>query len=252
MIKPAQIPGSLLIIFSVLLSGCASWTGANSSKVAANRAALQLPSERFSPSVRGKDPDTPQPLATQRPSTTTTTPTERTGQTQRSTPAASVDSATGTDPLVVRGQQPNDARLDYNDNYSHQPLPVSGVATSPTRSSPNVAPAQYTQPYNGAPPNSSPGFEPPATYQPPAYGSPGFGPPGDVPGVVGYPDPTGNTGAEFQPGPSDIVGAQPYDGRLADLVVNVQEQQTGRFMFGVGVNLRRRTYRAGRDRRVQL
>ncbi len=33
-----------------------------------------------------------------------------------------------------------------------------------------------------------------------------------------------------------MLGPQPFTGRLADLIVNVREQQTGRFMFGVGVN----------------
>jgi len=43
-------------------------------------------------------------------------------------------------------------------------------------------------------------------------------------------------GPEFDVGPTDMTGPQPYTGRLADLIVNVREQQTGRFMFGVGVN----------------
>jgi outer membrane protein insertion porin family len=33
-----------------------------------------------------------------------------------------------------------------------------------------------------------------------------------------------------------MLGTQPYSGRYADLIVNVREQQTGRFMFGVGIN----------------
>ncbi|MEZ6117374.1 MAG: hypothetical protein R3C28_12470 [Pirellulaceae bacterium] len=36
--------------------------------------------------------------------------------------------------------------------------------------------------------------------------------------------------------PGGLIFDDPYNGRYADVVVNVQEQQTGRFMFGVGVN----------------
>ena len=234
MTNPAKMPGSLLLILSLALSGCASWTGANSNNLVADRAAVQLPSRQYRPNVRGQSVDASAAQRSTTPRAAVATPPRASVPT---TTSPKTDTATppNDDSIVVRGQQPDQSeRLDYNNSYGRGPLPVSGVAQPPARSASDVSPAQYSQPVS--PSVGAPGFQPPPTYQPPAYGSPGYGPPGDVPGTFGYADPTGNTGAEFQPGPSDLVGQQPYDGRLADLVVNVREQQTGRFMFGVGVN----------------
>jgi outer membrane protein insertion porin family len=94
-----------------------------------------------------------------------------------------------------------------------------------------VAPAQYGGPYdnsyNGAP-NYSQGYDDAYSGRDDYVGRPGgrpTGPPTIRPGDVG-----------FGEGPSGTNYSQPFAGRYADLEVNVQEQQTGRFMFGVGVN----------------
>lgn len=103
---------------------------------------------------------------------------------------------------IVRGQSPGIGSTPYFDDYPRQPTPTS-VAAAPT--------ASYI------PPAPAPGSTvAPAQYQPPPFNA-------EV-------DPS------FAPGPSDLVGSQPLTGRYADLEINVRETQTGRFMFGVGVN----------------
>ena len=223
MTNPAKIPGRLLILLSLALSGCASWTGNHSNRIVDTDDALKLPSAQFRPSVRGKAPETPS--ATQRVTTQTTQPTSADAANAKQDQLQDSQSQD----LVIRGQQPDGNELDYNSEYGRGPLPVSGVASRPTPSSNTVSPVQYTEPAQYTEPGAAPPVQP-------TYGSPGYGPPSDLSGVVGYPDPAGMTGAELPPGSSNLVGPQPYNGRLADLVVNVQEQQTGRFMFGVGVN----------------
>ncbi len=127
---------------------------------------------------------------------------------------------------IVRGQQPSlpdtsstppDARSGYggqslaDGNYSRKPLPVSG------------------------PPGSD---REPRTAQMGPIGP--LGPAADIP----YPSPyagapsglPANGDSALSPGPTDMPGVTPLTGPLADLIVNVREQQTGRFMFGVGVN----------------
>jgi outer membrane protein insertion porin family len=136
---------------------------------------------------------------------------------------------------VVRGQQPETyADSLPEDRYSRRPMPVSGVTSRPATAPPSsdvfqpVAPAQFMAPGDGSYPEApgyTPGYGPP----PPNTLHPAQGPP------IDYATP-GTPAPEFQPGPTGLPGTQPYTGRLADLIVNVREQQTGRFMFGVGVN----------------
>lgn len=174
---------------------------------------------------------------------------------------------------VVRGQQPSGGFLPETgpDGYSRGPMGVSDATSSelpPPAGSQNTRPparsnnrydepydnrstSRYDQPFNDQNnsrydnasssgvqpaqfvPNYGAGGIPPQTeYLPAPQGAPGpgvVGPgPGPGPGFPGEP--------VFDPGPNDLVGQQPYTGRFADLIVNVREQQTGRFMFGVGVN----------------
>ena len=106
---------------------------------------------------------------------------------------------------VVRGQSPSStygaSALD-DDNYSRQPMPTWG----------SPQPAAWQIP--SAPPSGSAVV--PAQYSQPPFNN--------------------NIDPGFAPGPSDMVGPQPLTGRFADLEINVRETQTGRFMFGVGVN----------------
>ncbi len=160
---------------------------------------------------------------------------------------------------VVRGQQPTD---DYYpatgpEGYSREPLAVSGTTPNrlppPTNSQTAGPPARgnpryenrndsgYDDPYDDRAvqpaqfvPNYGASGVPQTEYLPAPQAAPGTVGPGPVyPGNL----PAGpNGGPVFTPGPNDLVGQQPYTGRFADLIVNVREQQTGRFMFGVGVN----------------
>lgn len=109
------------------------------------------------------------------------------------------------------------------------------------------APGGYAQGGFGAPSYGSPGISRPGYTSPAANGFSGgpssyesdLGGPGGYGGVVGSED-----GFMSSPGYAyDGNGNPPEDGVLsplpsdyADLVVNLRETQTGRFMFGVGVN----------------
>ena len=128
-------------------------------------------------------------------------------------------------PIVVRGQNDDDsssaAAFDaYQDDRPRQPMPVSGEQYSANGDQeffdPNVQPTQYGAPYSNGAADYAPnnGYPPRRT-----------GPPTIRPGDIGFGD-----------GPQYADSSQPFTGRYADLEVNVQEQQTGRFMFGVGVN----------------
>jgi outer membrane protein insertion porin family len=140
---------------------------------------------------------------------------------------------------VIRGQQPDSfAATPLDEKYTRQPLTVAAAPPSatPTAAAPpaipgvqrdaQVAPAQFTPGTNGAFPDA-PAYTRDYTDVPPPTQSP---PPPIGSAVPGLPGP------EFQPGPNDLPGTQPFTGRYADLIVNVREQQTGRFMFGVGIN----------------
>jgi outer membrane protein insertion porin family len=252
-------------LLSLALSGCVTWTGPVGPGAKAGSDRVPLPSEQYSPLIRGAE------------SASSATGTRRAAST---TPAESKP--------IVRGQQPEPfGRSADDDRYSREPLSVSGApirgqtlgsiddydreldsgyAESPMRGTPardaQVAPAQYAPPQYGGPPSygagaydappsystapsgapsyGGPSYGAPSQYAPPAYppagpGNP-YGPPGTLPGNIGYANPAYPPGPEFQPGPTDMPGQQPFTGRFADLIVNVREQQTGRFMFGVGVN----------------
>ncbi len=199
------------MLSSLAVSGCATWTPAPT-----------IPGMNPAPSV------TPQkPSETQRP--------------------------------IIRGQQPSgsfDSQFGDSDSYSRTPMAISGVNQLPPPVNQQnqlqdsaVQPAQYTPQYGAPPPASTP-----APYgAAPAYGAPPQGeyippPAGATPGNYALPpgsnnspyvgdDQVGPNGEPvLTPGPNDLDGPQPFTGRFADLLVNVREQQTGRFMFGVGVN----------------
>jgi outer membrane protein insertion porin family len=208
----------LVATLCLSLGGCAGWTGPLPGVRPATTAGPPLPSDQLRPVVRG--------AATTGTSNEPTSPNPR-GQT-----------------TIVRGQQPSSFMGPAPDEqYSRQPMTVSGAASPPASTPPprddQVAPAQFApsgvDPYPQAPSYFSPDDGP--RYQPsPAYEtSPGYLAPPAAGPPIGYATP-GAPGPEFQPGPSDLMGTQPYTGRFADLIVNVREQQTGRFMFGVGVN----------------
>ncbi|HEX3726196.1 MAG TPA: BamA/TamA family outer membrane protein, partial [Pirellulales bacterium] len=156
---------------------------------------------------------------------------------RRGSPAASKPS--------VRAQSPDNGYGGYG-GQAVNPLTPGGLPYTA-----NQAPAQSTQPpIVGAPPANSiyaPAYgAPPANGAPPAYGqAPGYGPP------PGYGQPPGGYGAPGQPG--FVPGAAPPNGGLlpspqptgSNLLddrpvipfdVYVSEGQTGRFMFGAGVN----------------
>ena len=256
----AKISGRLLVLTLLgvaTASGCVTWTGPLANRLDSTNAPLPLPSQQFPPTVRGVDPVAFEGAVSNAGRGTANSGVGG-GMNQPPTHTEQVrpigDSTAAPEP-IFRGQQPDDfERLDSSDDYSRDPLPVSQPPSQPAprRYDDRVQPAQYAQPstppygnngypgdrypgsdYGPAPPNygNAPGYG-----ANPVYGSPGYGPPADIPGTIGYGNPNGVPGPEFDPGPSDMVGPQPYTGRLADLIVNVREQQTGRFMFGVGVN----------------
>ncbi|MCA9212524.1 MAG: BamA/TamA family outer membrane protein [Planctomycetales bacterium] len=135
------------------------------------------------------------------------------------------------EPTVVRGQNgeepaANDSFDAFYDDRPRQPMPVSGGDSVENRDQQvfdaNVEPVQYGAPYD----TSGRGdYGDPDNYPPPGSYPRRIGPPTIRPGDIGFGD-----------GPDYAESSQPFTGRYADLEVNVQEQQTGRFMFGVGVN----------------
>ena len=125
----------------------------------------------------------------------------------------------------------------YNPVYT----PQQGVTTPP-----GVAPQTGVVPPPGVAPQS--GVAPPPTYgggydqggySQGGYGQPTYGSPGQT-----FSTPSGgylDSGSGYGPAYSSYDGsgiAPPYtdEADYADLVVNLRETQTGRFMFGVGVN----------------
>lgn len=158
------------------------------------------------------------------------------------------------EPTVIRGQQPYQGSELWSDyptsggsntmSRPRQPMPVSapssptttsavpsstttGSTTStwgqPVRTAQQPAPA--TTPYASPlppPPTSTPSTSPPLMNVPPA-GTAGNG-------WIG--DPAVNGGAGLQPVmPNGLPAPKP-----ADVIIDVQEAQTGRFQFGAGIN----------------
>ena len=156
--------------------------------------------------------------------TTNATPTDvRASPIDEPSFGAETDESIDTD-MVVRGQSIDDVAPGGGGHFGNA-MPVTDASSQAVRQ------AQYTQtPAVGSSPR---GYDP-------AYGSPGTFPIADnyveqddgqflsSPGqgeYGGYP-PVGSADGVVTPLPSDY----------ADLVVNLRETQTGRFMFGVGVN----------------
>lgn len=267
MTKPSGIVvARVAALLSLALSGCVTWTGPIGQAGKSGNQQVQLPSEQFSPLIRGTQ--------------------NAASASHRALPAQSPVQTPSVEmpreapprvepPTVIRGQQPDrdDQYLDRSfaegryaeERYGREPLPVSGApampragaepdrfdssaystpppsqrtwgSESPTYDS-AVTPAQYGAPAQYGPPAGYGDAYDVGPYggAPPTVANP-YGPPGTVPGNIGYANPAFPPGPEFQPGPTDMPGQQPFTGRYADLIVNVREQQTGRFMFGVGVN----------------
>lgn len=141
-------------------------------------------------------------------------------------------------PIIFRGQTPDSTFEEdsYESERPRQPMPISGVEDFDPNSSDgyfnsDVEQSQYGEPYGNA--YGNPYSNAPVDQQfNPYAGADGYqqqprrtGPPTIRPGDIGFGD-----------GPTHADITQPFSGRYADLEVNVQEQQTGRFMFGVGVN----------------
>jgi len=135
---------------------------------------------------------------------------------------SSVDEELAVD-LVVRGQSTEGVLLlpSQADLY-RDAMPISGVSGGPPQ----------TQPSHAFPPQRQ--YAPPEHYA--AAGDPlipGTGPayaPYDGSGIA---EPFSTVGPN-QYAPGGVI--EPLPGDYADLVVNLRETQTGRFMFGVGVN----------------
>jgi outer membrane protein insertion porin family len=212
------------------LCGCAGWTSKAARVLPGTGATPQLPSQQLQPFVK----QTP-PASQAAPAANGSAAPPRESDTARPLPAP---------PPIIRGQEPDaSAAWPSEDAYSRRPMAVSGgppvgqtTGGAPPRDG-QVAPAQFAAGSDGAfpqapayAPDYGPDYAPPPTYSmSPGQTAPPTGPP------IGYATP-GAPAPEFQPGPSDMPGTQPFTGRYADLIVNVREQQTGRFMFGVGVN----------------
>ena len=146
---------------------------------------------------------------------------------------------------VLRGQSPRDTAtpLDRNTpgtgDHFRYPMSPSGSLIAPTRyvaeaQAPATQSTYVPSPYGGPAGGPPPGFGPPG---PSAFNglpgpslSPPYGSVTPLPGAPGesiltYPD---QGGSLFDP--------RRLPGRAADITITVDEAQTGRFMFGVGVN----------------
>ena len=131
--------------------------------------------------------------------------------------------------LTIRGQNPG----TYNSGPTQTYVPSAGYGASTyTPTTPSYAPSGsggygYDQGYPAGETTSPGEFVGNPSYQSPVYSPGAFGDP--VPAGVGYgPNQTTYDGSGI---PSQQLPAE-----YADLVVNLQETQTGTFMFGVGVN----------------
>lgn len=164
--------------------------------------------------------------------------------------------ATADEPLTVRGQSPETSRDAWSGTWDgRRPM----QASRSSESSPRVAQADslWTAPgsQSSVPPannwGTGPGYTPTGPTSrgvPPTAGylstSPGYGM--AAPGYGGQPNRYGPNGGAPLPPPSTVtpdpspLGGGPLawpDGRIpADLVINVEETTTGRFMVGAGVN----------------
>lgn len=136
------------------------------------------------------------------------------------TEPTTVQDADAEPDFVVRGQASEEVMLAPGDDGLYRDaMPASGV-NSAAEYDPQVRLAQYTQ----QPANN--GFNTGGTS---GYTLP---PPGET-GPIGSGFDTYG-GVEQLPSQAGVL--EPLPGDYADLVVNLRETQTGRFMFGVGVN----------------
>ena len=192
----------------------------------------------------------------------------------QSPPAAAVpgSSQTGATEAVIRGQNP-DLTPGSKDHF-RQGMPISGpgmAATAPAAPDGNRSSSIYDPQVQPAQNASDPYYPPGATAGDPSYNpypnGPSYPPPTGYPAgsgpsygngapSYGAPPPAGGgyTTGPFAPydgsaipqpftdvgpvpyGPNAGLGVGPYPGNYADLEIDLRETQTGRFMFGVGVN----------------
>ncbi len=223
---------SVAAALSVLLGGCVGpWT---------RHAALPTPAAGAIPT--GVDIQVAPPV--QQPAAVTPNPLD-------------TNDRAAADPLIYRGQSPGEpSRLTAgSDDHYRQAMPVTGVDHArSTLADPQVQPAPFAAPpgtgYESIPPPH--GDYSPEEYAPEAYSPRPPAPRGQAPHFV----PSTATPSYASPSylpydgsgnaiPFSTVGPNPYapggvieplPGDYADLVVNLRETQTGRFMFGVGVN----------------
>lgn len=147
------------------------------------------------------------------------------------------------DGSVVRGQSPDGSYGGIGGGYGgRDPLPASPQRYTVNQpASPSGAPAYNTAPPAGNQYAQQPTYPPPPAYapqqpyaQPPAggaYAQPGYPPPGPpLPPNPGYGNPP-----LLEP-PGSILGSPPLNQPTIPVEVVVNEAQTGKFMFGAGVN----------------
>ena len=230
----------LIASATVMLSGCASpWT--------ASTANLTLPAVASVPTAPDRAQSSSPPKSVEVP---------------KSNALETSEQDSPSEEPIIRGQDPvGGAFGSLEEELQRESMPVSGLG-EPTSShvDPHVQPAQYELPppggvYGSGPPNFSSGAPTfgaapgngiapyGVTGSAPAPG--GIAPPGTAPGygAPGYASPSyapydgSGIAAPYPVGPNPYAGdlGQP-PGEYADLVVNLRETQTGRFMFGVGVN----------------
>lgn len=178
--------------------------------------------------------------------------------------------------IIIRGQSIDEVTSPNGTTTFREAMPISGTAPTAggvqQAQYSQMAPSMYNNgPGGPGGPAAGPSYGSPGSYGAPASGSYGsvgqtYSPPpaqGYAPPSQGYAPPPSQgyappsagygTGGDYVGG--DFIGAEqgygpvysPYDGSgvvppytddadYADLVVNLRETQTGRFMFGVGVN----------------
>lgn len=144
--------------------------------------------------------------------------------------------------LIIRGQSVDGVISADDEDVFRDAMPVTDAAASSSYD-PAVRLAQYDQTPPGSPFSdygSSSGFDPGyaapgSSYSPPApFTGGGYAPSGGPLAPDGGPLGPANDGTPNVYTPGGVIEPLPSD--YADLVVNLRETQTGRFMFGVGVN----------------
>lgn len=148
------------------------------------------------------------------------------------------------DGSVVRGQSPDGSYGGYGGGYGGRanPLPASpqpytvNQPASPSGAPPYAAAPPAGNQYAQQPPyaQQQPAYAPPpagGVYAQPGYSQPGYPPPGPpLPPNPGY-----NNPPLLDP-PGSILGSPPLNQPTIPVEVVVNEAQTGKFMFGAGVN----------------